>query len=99
MAVTAIWDIKGRVDKVIAYATNPAKTTNAELQYAADFHAIETVVEYSADEMKTEKCCYVSGINCDPTDAATNLSDPKDTGAKRAALLRSMDTSLFVPVR
>jgi len=70
MAVTAIWDIKGRVDKVIAYATNPAKTTDAELQYAADFHAIEKVVEYSADEMKTERCCYVSGINCDPANAA-----------------------------
>ena len=27
MAVTAIWDIKGRVDKVINYVSNPEKTT------------------------------------------------------------------------
>ena len=53
MAVTAIWDIKGRVDKVISYATNPQKTDASAMQYAADLHAIERVVEYTADEMKT----------------------------------------------
>jgi len=31
MAVTAIWPIKGRVDKVIDYARNPEKTTEAGL--------------------------------------------------------------------
>lgn len=29
MAVTSIWPIKGRVDKVINYARNPEKTTEA----------------------------------------------------------------------
>ena len=28
MAVTSIWPIKGRVDKVINYARNPEKTTD-----------------------------------------------------------------------
>jgi hypothetical protein len=29
MAVTSIWPIKGRVDKVINYARNPEKTTES----------------------------------------------------------------------
>ena len=87
MAVTAIWDIKGRVDKVISYATNPQKTDASALQYAADFHAIEKVVEYSADEMKTEKCCYVSGINCDPDQAAHQFVRSKKHWGKEGGIV------------
>ena len=87
MAVTAIWDIKGRVDKVISYATNPQKTDASALQYAADFHAIEQVVEYSADEMKTEKCCYVSGINCDPDQAAHQFVRSKKHWGKEGGIV------------
>ena len=41
MAVTAIWDIKGRVDKVINYVSNPEKTTEKGLDFAASLHAID----------------------------------------------------------
>ena len=54
MAVTSIWPIKGRVDKVINYARNPEKTTEAARPEQAALHAIDGVVEYAADEMKTE---------------------------------------------
>ena len=53
MAVTSIWPIKGRVDKVINYARNPEKTHDKER--LSGLHEIEGVVEYAADEMKTEK--------------------------------------------
>lgn len=53
MAVTSIWPIKGRVDKVINYARNPEKTHDKEK--LLELHEIEGVVEYAADEMKTEK--------------------------------------------
>ena len=53
MAVTSIWPIKGRVDKVINYARNPEKTHDKEK--LSELHEIEGVVEYAADEMKTEK--------------------------------------------
>ena len=87
MAVTAIWDIKGRVDKVISYATNPQKTDASAMQYAADLHAIERVVEYTADEMKTEKCCFVSGINCDPDQAAHQFLKSKKHWKKEGGIV------------
>ena len=55
MAVTAIWDIKGRVDQVIRYAANPEKTTGKGLEVMAALHAVEDVIEYAADRMKTEQ--------------------------------------------
>ena len=61
MAVTSIWPIKGRVDKVINYARNPEKTR--ERSRLSALHEIEGVIEYAADEMKTETREYVSCIN------------------------------------
>ena len=43
MATTKIWDIRGRVDKLIRYVVNPEKTVDEE--YAASLHAIENVIE------------------------------------------------------
>ena len=71
MAVTAIWDIKGRVDKVINYVSNPEKTTEKGLDFAASLHAIDDVLEYVGNDMKTEKRMYVTGINCNEFEAAT----------------------------
>ena len=62
MAVTSVWAIKGRVDNMIRYITNPEKTIDWE--EAEVFHRIDNVVQYSADELKTEELAYVSYINC-----------------------------------
>ena len=43
MAVTSIWPITGRVDKVINYARNPEKTHDKEK--LSELHEIEGVVE------------------------------------------------------
>ena len=64
MAVTAIWSVKGNVETVIRYTANPSKTWNENYERAASYHALENVMTYSADEMKTEKQLYVSGVNC-----------------------------------
>lgn len=77
MAVTSIWNIRGRVDKVISYAVNPEKTVESDLQFCADFHAIDQVLEYTANEMKTERKMYVSGINCNPVHAAKQFTKVK----------------------
>lgn len=63
MAVTAIWPIKGRVDKVITYARNPEKTQDDHYEEQAALHAVEGVVEYTADDIKTERRSYVSCVN------------------------------------
>ena len=61
MAATSTWPIKGRVDKGINYARNPEKTHDKEK--LSELHEIEGVVEYAADEMKTEKRAYVTCLN------------------------------------
>lgn len=61
MAVTSIWPVKNGVRDVIVYACNPEKTTE---ENRTAFHSVANVIEYAADELKTEKCEYVTGINC-----------------------------------
>ena len=63
MAVTAIWPIKGRVGKVIDYARNPEKVHESSYEEQAALHAIDGVVEYAANEMKTEERAFVSCLN------------------------------------
>lgn len=77
MAVTSIWPIKGRVDQVINYARNPEKTTEQGHGELAAMHSIDGVVEYVADDMKTEQRSYVSCLNCNETDAATQFLETK----------------------
>lgn len=70
MAVTSIWSIKGRVGKVIDYARNPEKTTEEGYGELSALHTVGNVVEYAADEIKTERRAYVTGVNCDEEHAA-----------------------------
>ena len=81
MAVTKIWPVNDRFDKVLDYAAN-AKKTDADLE---KLHALDDVIDYAADGDKTEKCFYVDGINCLPenakeTFAATQKRWGKTTG-------------------
>ncbi len=64
MAVTSIWPITGNPNGVIEYAINPEKTSAESRKETAALHAIDNVVEYTADCLKTEKRMYVSGVNC-----------------------------------
>ena len=64
MAVTSIWPITGNPNGVIEYAINPTKISEAGREKTAALHAIDNVVEYTADDLKTEKRMYVSGVNC-----------------------------------
>ncbi len=75
MAVTSIWPIKGRVDDVIRYAANPEKTTEKKAEKIAALHAVENIIEYAADEMKTEKLMYVTGIKCNIQNAIRRFKD------------------------
>ena len=67
MAVTAIWDIKGRIDRVIGYVMNPQKTQMDLL------HSVEDVLNYATDDSKTEQMQYVTGINCEAENAVTEF--------------------------
>ena len=77
MAVTSIWPIKGNISKVINYARNPEKTTVDQANSLAELHAIDGVMEYAADEMKTEKRMYVTTLNCTEQYAAQQFMETK----------------------
>ena len=93
MAVTSIWDVKGRVATVIKYVANPQKTSNTDYKEVASFHrivnSVGTVIEYTADQMKTEKQLYCTGINCsdDPKLATKQFGMTKDVYGKQGGIV------------
>lgn len=70
MAVTSIWPVKGRAEKVIDYIANPAKTNEVADELAA-------VLEYAENPAKTEQCRYVSCLNCELEYAAEQFAETK----------------------
>ena len=79
MAVTSLWPIKSNqklttIKKVIDYARNPEKTVERDPEALAPLHAINGVVEYAANEMKTETRAYVSCFNCTSEETAATES-------------------------
>ena len=70
MAVTSIWPRSGRVDQLIDYARNPEKTTETSADSVAALHAIDGVIQYTVNDVKTEKRAYVSCLNCTSEDLA-----------------------------
>lgn len=66
MAVTSIWRIKGTINKVILYATNPKKTEEIENkngELTAE-NILNVVINYTERDSATQIKKYVSGVNC-----------------------------------
>ena len=78
MAVTSIWPVKGRVSRVINYARDPEKVSEESWQSQAELHAVENVVEYAANDMKTEKRSYVTCLNCREDEAVKQFMETKE---------------------
>lgn len=70
MAVTSLWARSGRVDQLIDYARNPEKTTDLSADSVAALHAIDGVIQYTVNDVKTERRAYVTCINCTSEDLA-----------------------------
>lgn len=60
MATTGFWPVKNRLKEVIDYARNPDKTTDKKF-LDEDLWA---ALRYVENDDKTDRCMYVSGINC-----------------------------------
>jgi len=69
MAVTEIWPVHNRADHLLAYVTNRDKTTNT------DYDDLKDLIEYDANEIKTERKLYVTGINCEPENAYAKMKE------------------------
>lgn len=68
MAVSKLWQVDTRLDKVIDYAANHEKTAR-EKYTAEQYQALADVIKYAKDEEKTEQEFFVEGINCNPATA------------------------------
>ena len=71
MAVTSVWPIKagkrsvaGAVKVVVDYAMNPEKTTEELRPEISALHTIDNVVQYAANDLKTEARSYITCIGC-----------------------------------
>lgn len=96
MAATRIWSIKGRLDSVINYVTNPEKTdgsryTDTELQ------ALTDVIDYAENEAKTHNKVYVSGINLSPNIARDQMVMTKLQFGKTDKILAYHGYQSFLP--
>lgn len=87
MAVTSIWAIKGKADGVINYAVNPEKVIESNPEAVSNLHSIDNLILYTTDEIKTEKCLYVSGINCEPETAIQDFKDTKEHWQKKGGIV------------
>ena len=63
MAVTKIWPIKGRVGSPLDYVENEEKTENPKWDKSS-LANLTDVMHYAADDDKTQKQFFVTGINC-----------------------------------
>jgi len=86
MATTAIWDVKGRLDKVVNYAKNPDKT-DASLYPEIYLQGLEDVMNYTMQNHKTEKKLFVTGLNCDPETARDQMVMTKRRFCKKDGIL------------
>jgi len=86
MAVTRIWQVKGRLDAPIEYAMNPEKTENP-VYSQKELDALQDVMDYAANPEKTEKRFYVSGINCNPDTAREQFQTVKEQYAKVGGII------------
>lgn len=86
MAVTKIWDIKGRLDHSMDYIRNPEKTQNPKYN-ESELQALKDVLDYAMNEDKTEQRFFVTGINCNTTCARDQFITVKQAFDKEDGII------------
>lgn len=78
VAVTSIWYVNRSPAFLIDYAINPAKTHEGIVAEVSQLHTVGNVIEYAADEIKTETREFVTCIGCISVEtAAKEFMDTK----------------------
>lgn len=90
MAITAIWDIKDSLKRVINYAANKEKTEieNDDLMNS---------IQYISHDVKTEDKQYVTGINCSLKTAYDEMTATKRNFGKESGILAFHAVQAFMP--
>lgn len=85
MAVTKIWPIRKSIEAPLKYIENCEKTENPK--WSADEQMLEDVIEYAANEKKTEQRLFVTSINCSTTCARDQFLITKKRFAKEGGIV------------
>ena len=98
MAVTKIWPIKNSFAAPIIYVQNSEKTLNPKADMSEEsLQALEDVIEYAANEDKTEKKYYVSTINCNKRCARDEFAMVKKRFGKEGSIVAFHAYQSFAP--
>lgn len=96
MATTAIWDVRDNLKRVLDYCANPSKTTNIDFSEYA-YQGLDNVLEYTAQDLKTEKQLYVSCLNCEPETVSSEMISTKIRFQKEGGILAYHAYQSFAP--
>jgi hypothetical protein len=98
MAVTKIWPIKNSFAAPIIYVQNSEKTLNPDAGMSEEsLQALEDVIEYAANEDKTEMKYYVSTINCNKRCARDEFAMVKKRFGKEGGIVAFHAYQSFAP--
>ena len=98
MAVTKIWPIKNSFAAPIIYVQNSEKTLNPNAGMSEEsLQALEDVIEYAANEDKTEMKYYVSTINCNKRCARDEFAMVKKRFGKEGGIVAFHAYQSFAP--
>ena len=98
MAVTKIWPIKNSFAAPIIYVQNSEKTLNPNAGMTEEsLQALEDVIEYAANEDKTEMKYYVSTINCNKRCARDEFAMVKKRFGKEGGIVAFHAYQSFAP--
>ena len=89
MATTSLWRVRGYIGKVLLYAENPEKTTIPKsIGFDdADKDTLEDVIAYASREEATNQRQLISGINCCPKTARTEMLHTKEAFDKESGTI------------
>ena len=96
MATTKIWSIRDSLSRVVDYAENPEKTENPNYS-DIEIQGLYDVMNYAADEHKTEMQYYVSGVNCVPEIAREQMIMTKKQFNKEGGIVAFHAYQSFKP--
>ena len=98
MAVTKIWPIKNSFAAPIIYVQNSEKTINPNADMPEEsLQALEDIIEYAANEDKTEMKYYVSTINCNKRCARDEFAMVKKRFGKEGGIVAFHAYQSFAP--
>lgn len=86
MAVTKIWPVRGKTDTPLRYVANEMKTANPKWDKSS-LGSLTDVMHYAADEDKTEKQFFVTGVNCSAEIARDQFVTVKKQFAKEDGIV------------